>query len=359
MIINTSSSKIEIFPQFDDPIFTIEQISNETKDLYNKLQHVGFTLEMCEEIAPITLEIKIWKKKRKAFILAHSYQTPEIIFGIADAKGDSYGLSKIAQKADAEVIVFCGVEFMAETAKILNPSKIVLLPSKEAGCSLSESITGEDVRKLKKQYPGVPVVTYINTSYEVKAESDVIVTSANAMQIIRKLNANEIIFLPDKLMAANLAQLIPEVKFITWNGKCIVHEAFSAENVYRFRKQFGNDLHILIHTECAPEVIELADLAGGTGDMIHYIKNHPEAKKIMLVTECGLTDRLKIEFPDREFVGSCNLCPYMKKINLYNILECLKKPTKNNIIEIPEEQRLRALKPIEKMFILTEQGKNN
>ena len=355
MRINTSTSVLEKFPQYDDPVFTMEQIFNEARHLYEKLHHVGFDIEMCEEIAPIILEIEYWKKKRKAIILAHSYQTPDIVFGIADAKGDSYGLSKIAQKADAEVIVFCGVKFMAETAKILNPSKTVLLPSKDAGCSLSESITGEDVKKLKQQYPGIPVVTYINTSYDVKAESDVIVTSANASQIIRKLNANTIIFLPDKLMAANLVQLIPEVKFITWNGKCIVHEAFTAENIYQYRKQFGDDLHILIHTECAPEVVELANLAGGTGDMIQYIKKHPEAKKIMLVTECGLTDRLKVEFPDREFVGSCNLCPYMKKVNLYNILECLKRPTADNIIEIPEDDRMRALKPIEQMFVLTEQ----
>ena len=329
----------------------------EATRLFQSLKHLNWTLEICKELAPYTIQINRLKKEKNIVILAHSYQTPDIIFGIADFKGDSYYLSKVAQSVKADGILFAGVHFMAETAKILNPEKTVYISDLRAGCSLSESITGEDVRKLKEKFPGIPVVTYINTSADVKAETDIIVTSANAPKIIKKLQDeghNKLIFLPDKYMGMNLQNQFPNIEFITWEGVCIVHEEFSKEKVHFYREQFGDDLHILVHTECAPEVVSEADLAGGTGDMIKFIKENNDAKKLMLVTECGLVDRLRIEFPNREFVGSCNLCPYMKKITIANILETLKNPKPENRIEVEEKLRIRALQAIQNMFKYTE-----
>ena len=342
---------------YQSQLFSEDEINKEAHRLLESLKQLNWTFEICKDIAPVTLEINKLKKEKDVVILAHSYQTPDIIFGISDHKGDSYGLSKAAQQAKESTILFAGVHFMAETAKILNPEKQVLISDPNAGCSLSESITGEDVRVLKKKFPGVPVVTYINTSAEVKAETDIIVTSANAPKIIRKLKEeghNKLIFLPDKLMGKNLKNSFPDIEFIGWDGVCIVHEEFTQEKVHFYRNQFGEDLQILVHTECAPEVVSEANLAGGTGDMIRFIEENPDKKKLMLVTECGLTDRLRIEYPDREFVGTCNLCPYMKKITLYNILETLKNPKKENIIELDEELRLKALRSIKNMFKYTE-----
>ncbi|MFW9929374.1 MAG: quinolinate synthase NadA [Candidatus Thorarchaeota archaeon] len=335
-------------------MFSKSDIEKKSKELYDKLHYVGYDKEVCNDLAPLVLEIEYWKTKRNAVILAHSYQTPDILFGIADYRGDSYQLSKICQNLSAEIIVFAGVRFMAETAKILNPDKIVLLPSLEAGCSLAESITATDIKNLRSKYPSsTPVLTYINTNADVKAESDIIVTSGNVNSIMNKITSENIIFLPDKFMAKNIAKLYPNKNIIPWNGKCIVHEEFTAEKVNFYKNLYGSDLHILVHTECAPEVVGLANLAGGTGDMIRYIKNHPDVKKLMLVTECGLTDRLRIEFPDREFIGSCNLCPYMKKITLDNILYCLKQLPKENIINIEKEIINKAYYPLEEMFKLS------
>lgn len=340
-------------------IFTEEEINNEATRLFEELKHLQWSYDICHDIADVTLEICKLKKEKNIVILAHSYQTPDIIFGVSDYKGDSYGLSKYAQSTDAKAILFAGVHFMAETAKILNPEKEVYISDQRAGCSLSESITGTDVRKLKAQYPGIPVITYINTSAEVKAETDIIVTSANAPKIIATLEKEghkKLIFLPDKLMGANLRKMFPNIDFIEWNGVCIVHQEFTKDKVHFYKDQFGEDLHILVHTECAPEVVSEADLAGGTTDMIRFIKNNPSAKKIMLVTECGLVDRLKIEFPDRDFVGSCNLCPYMKKITLHNILETLRDPKPENVVNVEESIRVRALQSIQKMFEYTEKN---
>ncbi|MHA2363610.1 MAG: quinolinate synthase NadA [Candidatus Hodarchaeales archaeon] len=339
--------------QYPIPTFSSDEIDNEASRLHKVLSHLGWNLEICKDIAPLTLEINYLKKKRNIVILAHSYQTPDIIFGISDFKGDSYYLSKVAQNVEADIL-FAGVHFMAETAKILNPQKTVLISDTNAGCSLSESITGEDIKKLKEKHPGIPVVTYINTSAEVKAESDIIVTSANAPQILKALETKKVIFLPDKYMALNLKNSFPDIEFITWEGVCIVHEEFTGEKVHFYRKEFGEDLHILVHTECAPEVVSEADMAGGTGDMIRFIESNPNATRLMLVTECGLVDRLRIEYPDREFVGTCNLCPYMKRINLFNILETLRNPLPENIIEVPVALRKRAHQALKRMFELTE-----
>ena len=218
---------------------------------------------------------------------------------------------------------------MGETAKILNPNKQVLVPA-VSGCSLAESITAEDVRKLKTEHPGIPVVCYINTYAEVKAECDIVCTSANALKVIESCDSDEVIFVPDKLMGKNL-QKLTDKKLILWNGTCIVHEEFNPESIIKLRKQYP-DAKILAHTECNPAVVDHADLAGSTTDIVNYVKSHDN--DVMLITECGITDRVKTEFPDRNIVGTCNLCPYMKNIKLEDILAALKNPTPEQIVEI-------------------------
>lgn len=332
-------------------MFTEEQIQRETGRLHEKLQHVGFGRALCQMFAPLTLEINTLKKEKNAVILAHSYQTPDIIYGISDFQGDSYQLSKNAQETDAEVIVFCGVRFMAETAKILNPGKTVLLPSPAAGCSLAEAITAEDVRKLKAQYPGVPVVTYVNTSAEVKAEADACCTSANALKIVEAFPNESIIFIPDKFMAKNLQKLTTK-KLISWGGSCIVHEEFKASKISQFKQKYPG-LKVLAHTECAPEVVEASDFAGGTNDMMKYVEN-TEAPSYMLVTECGLNDRMRAEFPQKEFMGMCGLCPYMKQNTLGLILQALKNPKPEQVVEMSEDVRKGAERSLLKMFEITQ-----
>jgi len=328
-------------------MFSEEEIKAETERMYAKLQHVGFGRALCQMFAPLTLEINRLKKEKNAVILAHSYQTPDILYGIADFQGDSYQLSKNAQDTNAEIIVFCGVRFMAETAKILNPSKTVLLPSPAAGCSLAESITAEDVRELKAKYPGVPVITYVNTSAEVKAEADACCTSANALAIVESFPNDSIIFLPDRFMAKNLQKMTAK-KIISWNSACIVHEDFRAAKINQFRKKYPG-LKVLAHTECAPEVVDVSDFAGGTNDMMRFVEQN-EAPSYMLVTECGLSDRMRAEFPEKDFLGMCGLCPYMKQNTLALILQVLKSPKSEQIIELPENIRLGAERALRKMF---------
>jgi quinolinate synthase len=248
---------------------------------------------------------------------------------------------------------------MAETAKILNPDKEVLLPAIEAGCSLSESITAADVRRLKAQHPGAPVVTYINTSADVKAESDVIVTSANAPKIMRKLYASheKIVFLPDVMMGQNLAKALGKTlgkELIVWDGKCIVHENFDASSVALYRKMYPG-VKILAHSECSPGLTAVVDVIGGTGDMMRYVAE-TKAPSYMLVTECGLGDLARTTFPDKVFVPMCRLCPYMKATGLPEVLRALERPGKHNIIELPRELCERAKKPIDRMFELAEDG---
>ena len=331
--------------------FSPQQVAAESERLYSRLQHVGFGEALCTMFAPLTLEINTLKQQKNAVILAHSYQTPDIMYGIGDVIGDSYQLSKKAQETHADIIVFCGVRFMAETAKILNPHKTVLLPASTAGCSLADSITGEDVRRIKAEHPGVPVVSYVNTSADVKAESDVCCTSSNALRIVESLAGNEVIFLPDELMGKNLQKLTSK-KLITWKGHCIVHEDFKAEKIMRFRKKHEG-LKVLAHTECTPDVVEASDFAGGTEGMIRYIEA-TEASAYMLVTECGLNDRMKAEFPEKEFIGMCGLCPYMKQNTLALVLQALKNPKPEQVIEIDTTVCRRAEKSLLKMFELNE-----
>lgn len=332
--------------------FSKEEIKSESERLYGKLKEVGWTYSDCEFISPTTLEINKVKKEKNAVILAHSYQSPDIIFGVADYSGDSLGLSIEASKTQADIVLFSGVVFMAETAKILSPNKTVIVPSIDAGCSLADSITADDVKKLKAQYPGVPIVCYVNTTAAVKAEVDICVTSANVEKIVKNLKDDRIIFLPDINMANYLRKVVPEKEIIDYNGTCIVHENIQPSSIDSIQLMH-KDVIVLAHSECPPDVLDRVDFVGGTSDMIRYIKENPDKKKFMIASECGLSDRLSVDFPDRSFLGTCVLCPYMKMNQLDNILQALKDPKPNQVIEIEEEIRIRAKKSLDKMFELT------
>ena len=334
---------------------TEDQLWAEMDRLEAGLSGLGYSEAELERAARITFAINALKKETQTVIPAHVYQRAEILAGVADFTGDSYRLSKLCAETDAKRIVFCGVRFMAETAKILNPDKEVLLPAQEAGCSLAEAITAEDVRKLKAQHPGVPVVTYINTLADVKAESDVIVTSANAEKILRKLyqKHDKLIFLPDEWMGLNLARILDKKvgqDLIIWNGKCIVHENFSADAVAEYRKQYPG-LKVLAHTECSPALVKAVDFAGGTGDMMRFVEKTP-APAYMLVTECGLGDLARTTFPDKRFIPMCRLCPYMKATDLSRILKVMTAPAPEDRITLAPEVRKKALRSIERMFEL-------
>lgn len=305
------------------------------------------------DIAALTLKINNLKKEKNAIICAHVYQRPEITLGVADFVGDSYKLAKDAINVNADKIIFCGVHFMAETAKILNPSKKVYLPSLDAGCSLSESISALDIRKLRKLHPGAPVVLYINTEARAKAESDVIVTSANAEKILTKLfeKNKKVIFLPDKYMGANLAKKLakrPGKEIILWDGSCKVHEKFDVSMIKEQKKNFPG-LVVMAHSECPSEIIKAVDFMGGTGDMMRYIEN-TNAQAYMLITECSMGELAVTKFPDKRFIALCRLCPYMKTITLEKILETLENLPKEKEIVVDEKIAHRARLAIEKMF---------
>jgi quinolinate synthase len=326
------------------------EIAQEARRLQRQLKAVGWTLAECELIAPLTAEVNALKQTLNAVVLAHSYQTPDIIYGIADHVGDSLALSQEAAHTDADVIVFCGVRFMAETAKILSPEKRVLLPAPDAGCSLADGITAADVRALKAKHPGVPVVGYVNTSAEVKAECDACCTSANTLAVVEAQPGGKVIFVPDKFMAANLRP-VTNKEIIGWDGACIVHEDFGAAEVEAFRKQFP-DAALLAHAECIPEVVSIADMAGSTSGMERYIAQHDEIKRFMLITECGMTDKLKVQFPDRDFVGSCVLCPHMKKTELRKVLQAMTEPTPAQEIVLSADVLQRARVAIDRMLAI-------
>ena len=290
-------------------------------------------------------EINRLKKEKNAIILAHNYQTPEIYHCVADIVGDSLKLAQESQKTKADTIIMCGVNFMADTAKIMNPSKTVLIPDPQAGCSLAESITGKDVRLLKERYPGVPVVTYVNTSADVKAETDICCTSGNAVEIIESLGVDKVIFLPDEYLAKNVAKQT-NVKIITWHGTCIVHERFTAKEIREYRKD-NPGITILAHPECTPEVVAEVDFTGSTSKMSNYVKEK-QPNKVLMVTECSMSDNVSVENPNVEFVRPCNLCPHMKRISLVKVLESLML----NIHEVKIDQEVieKARLPIERML---------
>ena len=294
--------------------------------------------------SPYIESINRLKKEKNVVILAHNYQTPEIYHCVADIVGDSLKLAKEAAKTSADTILMCGVYFMAETAKLMSPDKTVLIPDPRAGCSLAESITGKDVRLLKEKYPGVPVVTYVNTSAEVKAETDICCTSSNAVEIIESLGVDKVIFLPDEYLAKNVAKET-KVKIISWHGTCMVHEKFTAKEIREYRKD-NPGITILAHPECPPEVIAEVDFTGSTSKMSNYVKEK-QPSKVLMVTECSMSDNVSIENPNVEFVRPCNLCPHMKRITLPGILQSLMLNTYE--VKIPYDIMRKAKRPIERM----------
>ncbi len=295
--------------------------------------------------APHIAAINELKQEKNAVILAHNYQTPEIYHCVADITGDSLALAQRAVDTDADVIVLAGVHFMAETAKLLNPGKTVLMPDLDAGCSLAESITAADVRRLRKQYPGVPVVTYVNTSAEVKAECDICCTSGNALAIVESLGSDRVIFLPDEYLASYIAEQT-DVEIITWQGHCEVHERFTAEELESFRAGH-EDLTIIAHPECPPDVLATSDFVGSTAQMQDYVLNERPAK-VLMVTECSMSDNVSAGVDDVEFIRPCNLCPHMKKITLANIRESLE--TLSPAVEIDPAIAVRARAAVERML---------
>ncbi|MCZ3376418.1 quinolinate synthase NadA [Rhizobium sp. AG207R] len=262
------------------------------------------------------------KRRHNAVILAHNYQTPEIFHGVADIVGDSLALARKAVEVNADIIVLAGVHFMAETAKLLNPEKTVLIPDMEAGCSLAESITPEDIALLRQAHPGVPVVTYVNTSAAVKAASDICCTSGNARQVVESLGVPKVLMLPDEYLARNVARET-NVELIAWHGHCEVHELFTADDIRQLRENYPG-VTVLAHPECPPDVVEAADFAGSTAVMSDYVgKKHPS--RVVLLTECSMSDNVAVHHPDVEFIRPCNLCPHMKRITLGNIRKALEE----------------------------------
>ncbi|MEP3278932.1 MAG: quinolinate synthase NadA [Stappiaceae bacterium] len=296
-----------------------EEVAKETAPVFEKVKHFIPSIEW-PAYAPYIHAINMLKKQRNAVLLAHNYMTPDIFHGVGDFLGDSLQLARKAQRIDADVIVQCGVHFMAETSKILSPDKTVLIPDREAGCSLASSITAADVRNLREMHPGVPIITYVNTSADVKAECDICCTSSNAVQVVESMGTDRVLLIPDQYLAKNVARQT-EVEVLTWAGSCEVHERFTAEELREYR-QNDPGVKIIAHPECPPDVVAEADFSGSTAHMIDWVKkNRPE--KAMLVTECSMADNVAAETPDVNFVRPCNLCPHMKRITLPKILNCL------------------------------------
>lgn len=322
-------------------------VAKATAGIYEKLQS-QYKREHWETLAPYIFEINRLKREKNAVILAHNYMTPDIFYGVGDFMGDSLALAQEAARTKADMIVQCGVHFMAETSKVLCPEKKVLIPDLKAGCSLSESITAADVRALKARYPGVPVVTYVNTSAEVKAESDVCCTSGNALKIINALGAqghNTVIMTPDKFLAQNTAAQT-KVKIIFWEGTCMVHERFTVADIQDMRRQYS-DIVVMAHPECAPDVIAASDYAGSTAQMDKFIKEK-QPPRAMLITECSMSNNLSAANPEVELLGSCQMCPHMKRITLPKILECL--ITEQPEVTIPADIIPRARRAVERML---------
>ena len=301
------------------PLDYTDEVARETAPIYEQVKHVIPSIEWPFH-APYIAAINRLKKERGAVILAHNYQTPEIFHGVADIRGDSLQLAIEAARSDADLIIQCGVHFMAETSKILCPNKTVLIPDSSAGCSLASSITAADVRALRDQYPGVPIITYVNTSADVKAECDICCTSSNAVQIVESLGVDRVLLIPDQYLAKNVAAQT-DVEVLTFAGSCEVHERFTADEIRSYRRSMP-DVQVIAHPECPPEVVAEADFSGSTKGMIDWVKtNRPE--KVMMITECSMADNVASEAPEVNFVRPCNLCPHMKKITLPKILDSL------------------------------------
>jgi quinolinate synthase len=346
MLILSIKKAVSVAPK-ELSVIDAPQVVDPAALIYERVKHIIPEIEWPVH-APYINEILEWKLKRKAIILAHNYQTPEIFHGVSDLTGDSLALaSEAAEEANAEVIVLCGVHFMAETAKLLNPTKTVLIPDLQAGCSLAASITGEDVRSLRRRHPGVPVVTYVNTSAEVKAESDICCTSANALQVVNSLGSDRVIFLPDEFLGRYVASQT-NVEVILWKGHCEVHEKFKAEDL-RIYREHHRGIVILAHPECPPDVLAEADYVGSTAGMIREVASrHP--RRVLMVTECSMSDNVAVEFPEIEFVRPCNLCPHMKQITLPKILESLR--SMKHVVEVDPSVAERARRAVRRMLDL-------
>lgn len=321
-----------------------ESIAAETDSILRRAERVIPRVEWPLH-APYIAAINRLKRERNAVILAHNYQVPEIFYTVADIVGDSLALAMQAARTDADVIVLCGVHFMAETAKLVNPSKTVLVPDLKAGCSLAESITAADVRLLRERYPGTPVVTYVNTSAEVKAESDVCVTSGNAVQIVEALGVPRVIFLPDEYLAKFVASKT-NVEIIAWKGHCEVHERFTGADVRRFRED-DPSLVVLAHPECPPDVLAEADYVGSTQGMTEFVGTVPQAR-VLLMTECSMADNVSVRYPDVQFVRPCNLCPHMKRNTLPKVLHSLEAMEYE--VTIDPEIAERARRAVDRML---------
>ena len=327
-----------------DPLAFTPAIERETRALYQRVRHVIPEVEWPVH-APLIAAINRLKRERKAIILVHNYMPPEIFHGVADFSGDSLGLAQFGARTAAETIVMCGVHFMAETARILSPDKTVLLPDLQAGCSLAASITAADVRALRQRHPGVPVVTYVNTSAAVKAESDVCCTSANAVQVVESLGVDKVIFIPDQFLGKYVAGKT-SVELILWDGACEVHERFSGAELRDFRGMHPG-IHVMAHPECPPDVLAEADYVGSTSAMIDHVgKLHP--RQVAMITECSMAGNVAVEFPEVEFIQPCNLCPHMQRITLPKILRALE--TTRPAIEVPAEIAARARLSLERML---------
>jgi quinolinate synthase len=321
-------------------------ISPQASQLYDKVKSVILPAEW-SEFAPDVDAILALKRERNAVILAHNYQTPEIFHGVADIVGDSLALAREAMKTDAEVIVLAGVHFMAETAKLLNPGRTVLIPDLRAGCSLAESITAADVRLLRQRWPGVPVVTYVNTSAAVKAESDICCTSGNARKVVESLGVPKVIMLPDEYLAQNVANET-KVEIVTWAGHCEVHERFSAADVRQLRAGHPG-IVVLAHPECPPEVVAEADFAGSTAAMADYVSRE-QPGRVVLMTECSMSDNIAALNPGIDFVRPCNLCPHMKRITLPKIRRALE--TMQHEVTIDPAVAEAARRAVERMLAI-------
>lgn len=319
-------------------------IAAEAAPLYDKVKRVINPLDWATH-APYILEINRLKKQKGAVILAHNYMTPEIYHCVADFSGDSLQLAQQAAKTDAKIIIQAGVHFMAETSKILSPDKTVLIPDMKAGCSLASSITAADVRLLRQKYPGVPIVTYVNTSAEVKAESDICCTSSNALAIVESLPGDTVLMIPDQYLARNTAKLTKK-KILTWQGACEVHERFTPEEIKKFRAAWPGVV-VLAHPECPPEVVAEADFAGSTKAMSDYVQDK-QPNRVVMITECSMSDNVSVNNPNVEFVRPCNLCPHMKRISLEKILTCLQTMTQEVVIDPAISARAKL--PIDRML---------
>ncbi|MHA1560290.1 MAG: quinolinate synthase NadA [Alphaproteobacteria bacterium] len=325
-----------------------DAVARQTAHLYERVKHVMPAIEWPVH-APYVKAINELKKTRNAVILAHNYQTPEIFYCVADVVGDSLQLAQEAARADADIIVQCGVHFMAETSKLLNPEKTVLIPDRRAGCSLAESINGDDVRLLRERHPGVPIVTYVNTSADVKAESDICCTSSNAKAVVESFGVDTVLLIPDEHLAQNIATQT-DVKILTWKGHCEVHERFSAEELLEY-KEAHPGAEIIAHPECLPEVIAIADFTGSTSGILSYVGER-RPKKAFLVTECSMASNIRAEHPEVEFVGPCNLCPHMQRITLPKILNSLLNLEEEVTVDSAVAERARIA--VERMISLNQ-----